>query len=100
MYPPAEPTVTGADAIGTYVDGFFSDTAFAVVFRPMDIQVSDDGTLGYTLNSADLSFTGPDGRLVTEHIRDFHVWRRQADGSWRLAIDIWNIEPASATTMD
>lgn len=97
MYPPAEPTVTGVDAIGKFVDGFLRDTAFAAVFRPLDVQVSADGTMGHTLNSGELTYTGPDGKLVTEHIRDFHVWRREAGGSWRLTIDIWNAEPATVT---
>lgn len=23
-------------------------------------------------------------------VRDFHVWKKQADGSWKVAVDIWN----------
>ena len=96
IYPPEAPTVSGADAIGKFVDGFLADPAFVVVFRPIDIQVSADGTMGYTLNSGDLTYTGPDKKPITEHVRDFHVWRRQADGSWKLSIDIWNPEPPAA----
>jgi len=95
MYPPGEATVTGVDAIGKYVDGFLKDSAFSAVFNPVAVDVSTDGTMGYTLNAADLSFTGPQGKPVTEHLRDFHVWRKQADGSWKLLIDIWNAQPAS-----
>ena len=56
--------------------------------------------MGYTLNAADLSYTGPDGKPLTEHLRDFHLWRKQPDGSWKLSIDIWNAEPPAAPAKD
>lgn len=100
MFPPGAPTVSGTDAIGTFIDGFLKDPAFAGAFRPVDVQVSIDGTMGYTLNAADLTYTGPDGKPLTEHLRDFHVWRRTSDGTWKLAIDIWNAEPPPAAAKD
>lgn len=93
MYPPAEATASGPDAIGKVADAFVKDPAFTAVFKPVSVEVSTDGTMGYTLNMADWTFTGPNGKPVTEHARDFHVWRKQADGSWKLAIDIWNDLP-------
>ena len=96
MYPPAAETVTGVEAIGKFLDAFLADSAFAGVFHPMSVDVSTDGTMGYTLNAAELSYTGPDGKPLTEHLRDFHVWRREANGEWKLLIDIWNAEPPAA----
>jgi ketosteroid isomerase-like protein len=96
MYPPAAATVTGLEAIGNFVDGFLRDPAFTAAFRPLVVDVSTDGTMGFTLNAAELSYTGPDGKPLTEHLRDFHLWRKQPDGSWKLSIDIWNAEPPAA----
>lgn len=96
MYPPGEETVTGIDAIGKFLDGPFADTSFTAVFHPMTVDVSTDGTLGYTLNAAQLSSRATDGKRTTERARDFHVWRKQPDGSWKLVIDIWNAEPPAA----
>jgi hypothetical protein len=55
------------------MDAFLKDSAFAAVFNPVAVDVSTDGTMGYTLNAADMSFTGPKGKPVTEHFRDLHV---------------------------
>jgi len=93
VYPHGEATVTGLDGIGNMADTFWRDPAFAASFRPIAVEVAADGTMGYTLNAADLTITGPDGKPTTERLRDFHVWRRQPDGSWKLAVDIWNAEP-------
>jgi len=91
-YPPNEATVSGADAIRGYIGRFFQDTAFSITFQPVSAEISTDGTMGYTLNTGDLRATGPDGKPMAERMRDFHVWRKQADGSWKLALDIWNVE--------
>ncbi len=93
VHPPGEAPVTGLEAIRAYLGRYFQDSAFAVTFQPVSAGLSDDGTMGYTLSGAELRATGPDGKPVTERIRDFHVWRKQTDGSWKLAIDIWNAVP-------
>lgn len=94
MYPPGESTATGLDAVGNVADAFWRDPAFGGSFRPIVVGVSADGTMGYTLNAAELSVTGSDGKPATERLRDFHLWHRRADGSWKLVMDIWNSERA------
>jgi uncharacterized protein (TIGR02246 family) len=97
-YPPAEATAASPDSIGALADALWSQPDFGGSARPVALEVSDDGTMGYTLNTVELNTTGPGGSRATQQIRDFHVWRRQPDGSWRIAIDIWNDEAASLGT--
>jgi ketosteroid isomerase-like protein len=33
-----------------------------------------------------------------QRLRDVHLWRKQADGSWKVVVDVWNMEPAPAAT--
>jgi ketosteroid isomerase-like protein len=95
-YPPGASAVIGHDNISAFLGAVFKDTAFAATFQPAAVEVSADGSMGTTLAIADITTTGPDGKPVTEHVRDFHVWRRQPDGSWKLSVDIWNAEPSPA----
>ena len=96
MYPPGLATISGIDAIRDFGTEFTSMPGFAASFRPVEVDVGDGGDLGYTLNEFVITFTGPEGQPVTEQGRDFHVWRRQADGAWKVVIDIWNSDqPAS-----
>jgi len=55
----------------------------------MTVAISAGGDMGYTLADVALSIAGPDGAPVEQRYRDFHVWRKQ-DGTWKLAVDIWN----------
>jgi len=97
MYPPAEAAAQGTEAIRGLVETFLKDPAFAISFSPITVEVAARGDLGYTLNAAEITVTGPDSQPTTERIRDFHVWRKQADGSWKVVIDIWNAEAPSTT---
>ena len=97
-YPPGAGTVSGLPALSAFIDAVFKDTASALILQPATVDVSADGSMGTTFAIADITTTGPDGKPVTEHVRDFHVWRRQPDGSWKLSIDIWNAAPAAAAS--
>lgn len=40
-----------------------------------------------------------EGNPVTRQGKDFHLWKKQPDGSWKVVIDIRNFnQPASATS--
>ena len=56
--------------------------------------LSPDGQLAYLLGTNAVTITGPEGQPVTTRGRAVTVWRREADGNWRCAVDIWNDEPA------
>jgi ketosteroid isomerase-like protein len=44
-------------------------------------------------NSIDMN--GPDGAPVRIHGRAVTIWRKDPDGEWRCAVDIWNAPPES-----
>jgi len=48
------------------------------------------GDLGYTYAELQVDLDGPDGEPIAEVLRDFHVWAKDADGAWRVVVDIWN----------
>lgn len=34
--------------------------------------------------------SSPEGKPVVEHNKAVAVWRKEPDGSWKCAVDIWN----------
>lgn len=95
IYPPAGPTVRGIDAVRQFAAEFTAILGMTISFRPLDIEVSRDGDMGYTINAVEITVLDEEGSPVTELTRDFHLWRKHEDGSWKVAVDIWNAEPAS-----
>lgn len=65
-------------------------------FRLRDIsvlQAGRSGDLAFRVNQYSWSMAGEgDGRdwFPTKNV---HIWKRQADGSWKLLVDLWNENP-------
>lgn len=96
LYPPDDSTVSGSEAIRAYGAAFTAMEGFSATFHPLALEVGGGGDMGYTLSHFVITYTGPDGQPVTEQGRDLHVWRKQADGTWKIVIDIWNSDQPAA----
>jgi ketosteroid isomerase-like protein len=92
-YPPDGEPATGTDAMRAFAERVASMQGFDLTAEPVSLHVSDDGGTGYTLNLLVLTFDGPDGEPMVERLRDFHVWRWEGDGGWRIVEDIWQVLP-------
>ena len=89
--------ITGRDAIAAHMRPFFADAANELTRTPDDARVSEGGKLGTTTGRWKLARREPDGReTVLATGRYFDVWRKQADGSWKLCYDVGD-EDAAAT---
>ena len=78
--------IKGKEGIKGYYD-IRGQTRASVSWTPDFIDVSDDGTLGYTYGRYTWKVRGDSGRL-TEFTGIFHtVWKRQPDGTWRYVWD-------------
>ena len=90
IFPPNAGEEQGTDGSRRVAEGFTTAPNFEAQFTTRLVKVAASGDLGYTLADATLSFDGPDGETVRDEVRDFHVWEKQEDGSWKVVIDIWN----------
>ena len=89
-YPPDGDPGTGPDVMRAFAQGIASTPGFHLSGELLEMDVADSGHMGYTLNLLELTVTGPDGSPATQVLRDFHVWRKEADGQWRIVVDIWH----------
>lgn len=89
MMPPGAPPIIGKDAIRDLVNEFMS-AGVEVTHNLEDVVVSRGGDLAYVSYSYELTYTGPEGTPVTETGKDISIYKKDADGSWKLAIDMWS----------
>jgi ketosteroid isomerase-like protein len=80
--------VIGHPAIRAHMAGFLGDTSYQLRWQPDHARVSGDGTLGYTLGRAETLKRQGDSSVVVGRSRYLTVWRKQADGSWKVDADI------------
>ena len=92
--PPGQPPIVGREALRKYVQDSYQIPGFNITWEATaDPEFSPDLSMAYMWARNKVSFTDPDGNLVSLQGRALTVWRREADGEWRCTADIWNDEP-------
>ena len=94
VIPPGLPAVVGKVALRQYVLSSMQLSGFKITWTSTDATLSPDGNLAYMFSRNAVSTDAPDGTPTTTEGRAVTIWRREPDGEWRCAVDIWNAEPA------
>lgn len=81
--PPNEEPLTGQAACQVWLEGFPRATSFAVNVEEVD------GCGDLAVAHGDAVGTMEDGTLST--FKFLSIWRKQSDGSWRMARDMWSL---------
>ena len=94
--PPGQAPIIGRDALREYVQASYQIPGFNITWEATaEPEFSSDLSMAYMWARNQVSFDDPDGTRVTVHGRALTIWRREADGEWRCAVDIWNEESQS-----
>lgn len=90
MIPPNGDLVEGLDGVRGYRFGFISTPGVSLDFELVRVEVAESGDIGWSFAVGDITIERPDGSTGHDVVRDFHTWRRQPDGSWKVVVDMWN----------
>ena len=93
MMPPGLPPVRGRAAIRQYVETAANLPGFQIHWEPESVCVSRSGDLAYMIERNVTTFNDSQGNPVTTYGKVVTVWRKEADGSWRNVVDMWNEAP-------
>jgi uncharacterized protein (TIGR02246 family) len=97
MMPAGERVLTGADAVRSWLGRVHSQYTFSVRYTDSHIDVVGDWAIQrYTLVSTITPKKG--GPPMDDSQKGIHIYRRQSDGSWLIAQDIWNSDSPSPAT--
>jgi len=94
VLPPGLPAVAGKPALREYIQGSLQIPGFRITWSSTDVVFSPDGKLAYMFSDNSVTMDGPDGIATTTSGRAVTIWRKEPDGEWRCAVDIWNAPPA------
>jgi ketosteroid isomerase-like protein len=93
MIEPGQPVFEGKAAIRGYIAASLNTPGFTIRWVSEKPVFSPDGKMAYMRGVDEMTVPGPNGALVTVHMRGISVWRRDRDGEWRCVIDIGNEPP-------
>ena len=92
-FPPDSEMIRGNDAIGVFWKGTRESGVLGAALTT--IEVSRSGDVAYEVGKASLTIQPAGKEPTTAMAKYVVVWKRQADGSWKLHRDIWNSLPAT-----
>jgi ketosteroid isomerase-like protein len=54
------------------------------------VEVAKSGEIGYVMGTYQVSMKDDHGQPVNDHGKLVEIWKKQADGTWKCAVDIFN----------
>jgi ketosteroid isomerase-like protein len=81
------PLAKGRKAVHDLTAPFLNDPGVTFTWEPEQAEASAGGDMGWTVGSYRVQATGADGQPMERTGRYVTVWQRQADGSWKVALD-------------
>lgn len=91
----AAPDIRGTAAIREGIAGMMQDPNFALAFEADKVVVARSGDLAYETGTYSMTMSGPDKKPAPVKGHYVVVWRKQADGVWKVAIDAPISDPPS-----
>jgi uncharacterized protein (TIGR02246 family) len=89
MVPPDGELVKGKQAIEEFYNSFFQMGIKEIVLTTVELEGSG-GTV-YEIGKTRVRIQ-PEGRqAIQDSAKYLVIWKRQADGTWKVHVDIWNL---------
>jgi ketosteroid isomerase-like protein len=92
LLPTAEPKVKGKAEIKKEWQHIFEIPDFSNQSTLTNIEISEDGSMAYTMGNYLAFMQGEDGNPVQEPGKWVTIWKKQSDGSWLIVVDIYNTD--------
>ncbi|PYQ15780.1 MAG: hypothetical protein DMF80_07745 [Acidobacteria bacterium] len=89
-------TAVGRDGVARLWAALFQERGPTLTWRPTEPDVASSGDLAYTRGEFESKGTDREGKPSTRTGRYLTVWRKQVDGSWRVAVDTSDPGPPPA----
>jgi len=86
--------VVGRGAIAAQAN--WDPKSYVLTWTPQGAQMGPSNDMGFTWGHYEGHATGPDGQITTNSGRYMTIWRKLADGSWKVAMDASATEPANS----
>ncbi len=89
-----QPPSKGKAAIAQMIQDSYKMPGFRISWQPQSVEISESGDMGYMIENTQVSFSDSTGKVVTIHNKAVSIWRRQANGTWKNAVDISTPDPS------
>ena len=88
--PPHAPIVQGKEAIRSAWAQLLTTPGLKIDWQITKVEVSRAGDMAYTLYKYEMTMGAPNGAPIQDSGKDMAVWKKQADGTWKMVADTFN----------
>lgn len=92
VLPPNAPAVSGKAALLDYWKKFMATPGMQGSFGPDKVVVSKSGDLAYETGTYSVTMNDAKGKPEHETGKYLVVWRKQADGKWKVVADMFSAD--------
>lgn len=94
LLPPNNPMAIGKEAIRE-ASATIDVPGFSVSWKPKLVEVADSGEIGYAIGNFEGNSVDSEGNPVPVKGKYVEIWKKQADGSWKVAVDMFSSDSPS-----
>ncbi len=98
VMPPNDAAVTSKDGIRSAWKEMLALPGFSISWKATKVEAAQSGDLAYSSGTYDMTLNDASGKPAPDHGKYLEIWKKQADGTWKVVADIWNSDlpmPAS-----
>jgi ketosteroid isomerase-like protein len=88
VMPPNAPRATTKEAIRTIWKDLLTDASIS--WKTKEVEVAQSGDLAFSNGTYEVTLNDPTGTPVKDRGKYLEVWKKQADGTWKCVMDMWN----------
>ena len=88
LLPPNIDFLRGKEKLRELVSVMLASADFT--WKPLEVEISGSGDLGYTIGTYEQVMIDSLGNSVMTRGKYLTAWKKQADGSWKVAADMWS----------
>lgn len=92
VLPFSAPIANGRDQIREVWSGLMSNPAYSLRFGPTKIEVAQSADLAYEIGTFDLTLADQSGKPAAIRGKYVVAWKKQPNGDWKAAADIFNTD--------
>ena len=90
VMPPNAPSAKTRETIRSAWKEMLTTPGAAISWKATKVEVAKSGDLAYVSGTYEEAMTDASGKSVKDHGKYVEVWKKQADGTWKVVADIWN----------
>lgn len=97
VMPPNASAATTREAIRSAWKEMLTTPGAAISWKATKVEVAKSGDLAYVSGTYEETMTDASGKPVNDRGKYVEIFKKQADGTWKVIADIWNSDLSVAT---